>query len=80
MQSETSAHAWTYRRDRGAEPWHIVPAGEFGARGRALCGSPRQGTPLSEEYALLEPTPPERLCPGCAERAPEYSRATPGAG
>src|SRR5690242_434466 len=60
MHRETSARAWTYRRDRWAEPWHIVPAGELGARGRALCGSPRQGTPLSEDYAPLEPMPPER--------------------
>jgi hypothetical protein len=78
MQSQTSADAWTYRRDRRAEPWHIVPAGELGARGRALCGSPRHGTPLSEEYALLEPTPPERVCPGCAERAPVPNLAARG--
>lgn len=40
-------------------------------------GSPRQGTPLSEQYAVLEPTPLERLCPACAERVPEHSLADP---
>jgi hypothetical protein len=78
MQCETAAHGWTYRRDRSAELRHIVPASELGARGRALCGSRRQGTRLSEEYALLEPSPPERLCPGCTERAPGFGIATRG--
>ena len=60
---------WTYRRDRLGEGWHIVPAGELGIRGRALCGQPRQGTRLSEGYADSLPPPPERLCQACAEKA-----------
>jgi hypothetical protein len=57
----------TYRRDRGGECWHMVPAGERGPRGRTLCGEPRQGTPLSETYAETEPTPPDCVCARCIE-------------
>ena len=53
---------WTYRRDRLGERWHIVPAGEHGIRGRALCGEPRQGTRLFEGHAETEPGPPELMC------------------
>jgi hypothetical protein len=61
---------WTYRRDRLGEHWHIVPSGEHGLRGRALCGEPRQGTPLSEGHAATQPRLPQRLCGRCAEIAP----------
>jgi hypothetical protein len=57
---------WTYRRDRWGEAWHIIPAGERGSRGRALCGEPRQGTPFSEGYAETAPQPPELVCPQCS--------------
>ena len=66
---------WTYRRDRLGERWHIVPAGEHGIRGRALCGEPRQGTRLSEGHAEIQPGPPELMCQRCAERAPGRSIA-----
>jgi hypothetical protein len=55
----------TFRRDRFGECWHLVPAGALGPRGRALCGAPRQGTPLSESYAEVQPAPPERICDSC---------------
>ena len=58
----------TYRRDRFGENWHLIPAGEFGVRGRSLCGEPRQGTSLSETYADVPPGPPDTLCPRCVER------------
>ena len=45
----------TFRRDRFGECWHIIPAGELGPRSRTLCGQPRQGTPLSETYAEIQP-------------------------
>jgi hypothetical protein len=61
---------WTYRRDRWGEPWHIVPVGEHGLRGRALCGEPRQGTPLSESHANTQPRPPQCLCSRCEQSAP----------
>ncbi len=57
----------TFRRDRFGECWHMVPAGERGARGRTLCGEPRQGTRLSETYAEVEPGPPDCICPRCIE-------------
>jgi hypothetical protein len=57
----------TFRRDRFGECWHLIPAGELGVRSRALCGQPRQGTPLSETYADIQPAPPERLCESCTE-------------
>ena len=69
LVEEAMLEQWTYRRDRWGEGWHIVPAGELGSRGRALCGAPRQGTPLSEGYADSEPRRPERLCQACAEQA-----------
>jgi hypothetical protein len=64
-----ATNGWTYRRDRWGERWHIIPAGEHGTHGRALCGEPRQGTRLSEGHAELPPAPPEELCLDCAERA-----------
>ncbi len=67
--------AWTYRRDRWGEDWHIVPDGERGVRGRTVCGEPRQGTPLSEGYSAAVPPPPERICLRCAALAP--SRGIP---
>ncbi len=63
----------TYRRDRFGECWHMVPAGERGTRGRTLCGEPRQGTPLSETYAEVEPGPPECICHRCAEAELSHS-------
>jgi hypothetical protein len=55
----------TFRRDRFGECWHLIPAGELGVRSRTLCGQPRQGTPLSETYAEVEPAPPECICELC---------------
>jgi hypothetical protein len=55
----------TYRRDRFGECWHLIPAGALGPRGRTLCGEPRQGTPLSETYADLQPAAPDCICPSC---------------
>ena len=68
----------TYRRDRWGECWHIVPPGELGPRGRTVCGEPRQGTPLSEGYAEIEPSPPECICERCtaASRAQPRTRST----
>ena len=63
----------TFRRDRFGECWHLIPAGELGSRTRALCGQPRQGTPLSETYAEFQPAEPECLCKLCAEA---YARLT----
>ena len=57
--------AVTFRRDRFGESWHLIPAGELGSRSRALCGEPRQGTPLSETYANAQPDAPERVCELC---------------
>jgi hypothetical protein len=56
----------TYRRDRFGECWHVIPAGALGNRGRTLCGEPRQGTPLSETYAEIEPALPECICQLCS--------------
>jgi hypothetical protein len=64
---------WTYRRDRLGERWHIVPAGEHGIRGRALCGEPRQGTALSEGHAETAPVLPDLMCRRCAELGPGRS-------
>ena len=55
----------TFRRDRFGECWHLIPAGELGSRTRALCGQPRQGTPLSETYVDIQPADPERLYEPC---------------
>jgi hypothetical protein len=55
----------TFRRDRFGECWHLIPAGEFGSKTRALCGQPRQGTPLSETYADTRPAEPECVCEVC---------------
>ena len=55
----------TFRSDRFGECWHLIPAGDLGSRTRALCGQPRQGTPLSETYAEIQPADPERLCEPC---------------
>jgi hypothetical protein len=57
----------TFRRDRFGECWHLIPAGELGPRSRTLCGQPRQGTPLSETYAEIQPAAPECICEFCAE-------------
>jgi hypothetical protein len=62
---EIAPPTMTYRRDRFGECWHIVPPGERGPRGRTLCGEPRQGTPLSETYAEVEPVPPDCICERC---------------
>jgi len=62
--------SWTYRRDRVGERWHIVPAGEHGVKGRALCGEPRQGTRLSEGHSTTEPRSADALCPQCATQGP----------
>jgi hypothetical protein len=67
MRLLSSFVAVTYRRDRFGECWHMVPAGERGPRGRTLCGEPRQGTPLSEGYADMQPDPPECICQRCTE-------------
>lgn len=61
----------TFRRDRFGECWHLIPDGELGPRTRALCGQPRQGTPLSETYAETRPEDPECLCDVCSM---EYTR------
>jgi hypothetical protein len=61
----------TFRRDRFGECWHLVPAGELGTRSRTLCGQPRQGTPLSETYADVQPIPPECICQLCNARLQE---------
>jgi hypothetical protein len=68
----------TYRRDRWGECWHMVPSGDLGPRGRSVCGEPRQGTPLSEGYAEIEPSPPECICQRCtaASRAQPRTRST----
>jgi len=63
-----------YRQDRSDEPWHIIPHNEHGTHGRALCGTPRQGTRLSESYAESQPPPPQRVCQTCEERASTASR------
>jgi hypothetical protein len=55
----------SFRRDRFGECWHLIPAGELGPRARTLCGQPRQGTPLSETYADVEPPAPECICEKC---------------
>jgi hypothetical protein len=55
----------TFRRDRFGESWHLIPAGELGTRSRTLCGQPRQGTPLSETYAEVQPSSPECICELC---------------
>ena len=55
----------TFRRNCFGECWHLIPAGELGSRTRALCGQPRQGTPLSETYVEIQPADPERLCEPC---------------
>jgi hypothetical protein len=55
----------TFRRDRFGESWHLIPLGELGSRSRALCGQPRQGTPLSETYLEIQPADPELLCEEC---------------
>lgn len=57
----------SFRRDRFGECWHLIPGGELGSRTRALCGQPRQGTALSEAYAVVEPAEPECLCAACIE-------------
>jgi aminoglycoside 2'-N-acetyltransferase I len=57
----------TFRRDRFGECWHLIPAAELGPRSRALCGQPRQGTPLSETYAEIQPAPTECMCQPCTE-------------
>jgi hypothetical protein len=56
-----------YRQDRLGEAWHIIPFNEHGARGRALCGEPRQGTRLSEMLASLAPAPPASVCQECLD-------------
>lgn len=56
----------TFRRDRFGECWHLIPAGELGVKSRTLCGQPRQGTPLSETYAEIQPVPPECICERCS--------------
>jgi hypothetical protein len=55
----------TFRRDRFGECWHLIPAGDMGPRARSLCGQPRQGTPMSETYADVEPTAPDCICELC---------------
>lgn len=67
----------TFRRDRFGECWHLVGPSELGARGRTLCGEPRQGTRLSETYADVEPTPPDCICQRCVQAA---TRSTAAAG
>jgi len=57
----------TFRRDRLGECWHLIPDGALGARSRALCGQPRQGTALSETYADVQPAPPECMCESCTK-------------
>ncbi len=63
----------TFRRDRLGECWHLVPDGDLGPRTRALCGQPRQGTPLSEAYAEAQPEAPECICALCTDA---YTRPT----
>lgn len=58
---------FTFRRDRFGECWHVIPAGVLGQRSRTLCGQPRQGTPLSETYAEIQPAPPDCICALCTE-------------
>jgi hypothetical protein len=55
----------TFRRDRFGECWQLIPGGVLGVKSRTLCGQPRQGTPLSETYAEIQPAPPERICELC---------------
>ena len=57
----------TFRRDRFGECWHLIPAGDLGFRTRALCGQPRQGTPLSEAYAQTQPEASECICALCTD-------------
>ena len=57
----------TFRRDRFGECWHLIQNGELGPRTRALCGQPRQGTPLSEAYAETQPETPECICALCTD-------------
>ncbi len=56
-----------YRQDRAGELWHIVPDNEHQLRGRALCGEPRQGTPLSETHTTTVPSRAS-MCQRCLER------------
>jgi hypothetical protein len=71
-------HSTSYRQDRAGERWHIVPDNEHGWRGRALCGAPRQGTPLSETHAVAPPaSPPEHVCPHCLARLNSVPRKDP---
>jgi hypothetical protein len=71
MSLSSALEPVTYRRDRLGECWHMVPPGERGNRGRTLCGEPRQGTPLSETYAELRPSPPDCVCAKCTAVAVE---------
>ena len=66
----------TFRRDRFGECWHLIPPGELGPRGRALCGQPRQGTRLSETYAEIQPDRTECMCQLCAEAYVVLSTST----
>jgi hypothetical protein len=69
MTATFAQSPFTFRRDRFGECWHLIPAGALGTRSRTVCGQPRQGTPLSETYAEVQPEPPECVCELCSELA-----------